>query len=181
MLGQQIIVFADHKNLKFKTFNTERVIRWRLILEEYGPELRYIKEENNVVADALSRLAMLPLESQPTQLNMTEHFGLEENDLPEDAFPLSDKNLMIHQQADKALLTKARDHKGFTLNMFCGGGKVRSSIVKDGKMVVPKTLQKRCVQWYHKFLCHPGKTRTELTIFQHFTWKNLRGDVMVAC
>ena len=31
---------------------------WRLILEEFGPELKYIKGENNVVADALSRLEM---------------------------------------------------------------------------------------------------------------------------
>jgi hypothetical protein len=28
----------------------------RLVLEEYGPELRYIKGEHNIVADALSRL-----------------------------------------------------------------------------------------------------------------------------
>ena len=31
-------------------------MHWRLILEEFGPELKYIKGENNVVADALSRL-----------------------------------------------------------------------------------------------------------------------------
>jgi hypothetical protein len=30
-------------------------MRWRLVLE-YGPELRYIKGEHNIVADALSRL-----------------------------------------------------------------------------------------------------------------------------
>ena len=29
---------------------------WRLILEEFGPELKYIKGENNIVAEALSRL-----------------------------------------------------------------------------------------------------------------------------
>ena len=33
-------------------------MRWHLILKEFGPELRYIKVENNVVADALSRLEM---------------------------------------------------------------------------------------------------------------------------
>ena len=33
-------------------------MRWRLILEEFGPELKYIKGENNVVADTLSRLEM---------------------------------------------------------------------------------------------------------------------------
>ena len=31
---------------------------WRIILKEFGPELKYIKGENNVVADALSRLEM---------------------------------------------------------------------------------------------------------------------------
>ena len=58
LLGQKIVVHTDHKNLTFKNFNTERVMRWRLILEEYGPELKYIKGENNVVADALSRLSI---------------------------------------------------------------------------------------------------------------------------
>ena len=31
-------------------------MRWRLLLEEYGPEIEYIKGLKNVVADALSRL-----------------------------------------------------------------------------------------------------------------------------
>ena len=33
-------------------------MRWRLILEEFGPESKYIKGENNFVADALSGLEM---------------------------------------------------------------------------------------------------------------------------
>ena len=33
-------------------------MRWRLILEEFGPELKYIKGENNVVADAHYQLEM---------------------------------------------------------------------------------------------------------------------------
>ena len=56
LLGQQIKVYTDHKNLTYKTFNTERVMRWRLILEEYSPELIYIQGSKNIAADALSRL-----------------------------------------------------------------------------------------------------------------------------
>ena len=56
LLGHQILVYTDNNNITYKHFNTERVMRWRLILEEFGPELKYIKDENNVVADALSRL-----------------------------------------------------------------------------------------------------------------------------
>ena len=44
-------------------------MRWLLILEEFGPELKYIKGENNVVAETLSRL-----EKSPNQdiLNVSE-------------------------------------------------------------------------------------------------------------
>ena len=56
LLGQQIYVHTDHENLTYKKFNSDRVMRWRLYIEEYSPDLQYIKGENNVMADALSRL-----------------------------------------------------------------------------------------------------------------------------
>lgn len=48
--------------------------------------------------------------------------------------------------------------------------------IKD-KIVVTTSLQGRIVKWYHERLCHPGLTRTEATIRQHFTWKNLGHSV----
>ena len=56
LLSQQIRVYTDHKNLTYKNFNTKRVMRWRLVLEEYSPELIYIKGEDNTVANGLSCL-----------------------------------------------------------------------------------------------------------------------------
>ena len=56
LLGHQITVYTNHKNPTYNKFNTERVMCWRLILKEFGPELKYIKGENNVISDALSRL-----------------------------------------------------------------------------------------------------------------------------
>jgi hypothetical protein len=29
---------------------------------------------------------------------------------------------------------------------------------KDGKLVIPKTLQRHAVEWYHHYLQHPGST-----------------------
>ena len=90
LLGHQITVYTDHKNLTYKIFNTERVMRWRLILEEFGPELKYIKGENNVVADALSRL-----EKSPNQeiLNISELYGYDDKDMPNSAYPISYHNI----------------------------------------------------------------------------------------
>ena len=56
--GQRIKVYTDHKNLTRDALGltSDRVYWWRLILEEYGPEIVYIKGIHNTVADAISRL-----------------------------------------------------------------------------------------------------------------------------
>ena len=48
--------YTDHKNLTYKIFNLDQVIQWRLILEEYSPELIYIQDSKNIAAHILSRL-----------------------------------------------------------------------------------------------------------------------------
>ena len=60
--GQSIVVYTDHKNLIQDALGltSDRVYRWRLLLEEYGPEIIYIKGIHNTVADAISRLEMVP-------------------------------------------------------------------------------------------------------------------------
>ena len=45
-LGQKLRVNTDHKNLTCKNFNTDIVLKWRLIIEEYGPDKEYIKGKN---------------------------------------------------------------------------------------------------------------------------------------
>ena len=56
LVGQQIKLSTDHKNLTYKSFNTERVMRWRLILEELSPKSIYDKGSKNIVVDTFSCL-----------------------------------------------------------------------------------------------------------------------------
>ena len=60
-------------------------MRWRLILEEFGPELKYIKVENNVVANALSRLE---ISDNQEILNISELYGYDDKDLPDTAYTI---------------------------------------------------------------------------------------------
>jgi hypothetical protein len=112
---------------------------------------------------------------------LAEHFGLEDDDLPKDSFPVHYKLISKHQLNDKKLLTKLQDSDAYHLKTFRGGGKQRHLICRDDKIVIPATLSRRVVEWYHNILCHPGETRTEQTIRQQFYWKNLRDDVHTVC
>ena len=53
---RELHVHTDHRNLTYQNLTSQRVIRWRLFLEEFHPHFHYVKGEHNVVADALSRL-----------------------------------------------------------------------------------------------------------------------------
>ena len=53
-------MYTDHKNLEYEnsTATSQRAMRWRVLLEEFNPEIVYIKGVHNTVADAISRLDM---------------------------------------------------------------------------------------------------------------------------
>ena len=56
--GQRVVVYTDHKNLiqDALRLTSNIVYQWRLLFEEYGPEIIYIKGIHNTVADAISQL-----------------------------------------------------------------------------------------------------------------------------
>jgi hypothetical protein len=56
--GQDIKVYTDHKNLTRDALGltSDRVYRWQLLLEEYAPEIIYIKGIHNTVAEAILQL-----------------------------------------------------------------------------------------------------------------------------
>jgi hypothetical protein len=60
--GQNIKVFTDHANLMRDALGLtlDQVYRWRLLLEEYGPKIIYIKGIRNTIADAVLQLEYDP-------------------------------------------------------------------------------------------------------------------------
>ena len=130
LMGQQIIVHTDHENLTYKFFNSDRVMRWRLYIEEYSPDIRYIKGEENIVADTLSRLEIkqAPLEQAHfTEELCSECYAFNEDELPQDAFPLSYELIGTYQKADTKILAELKkSNSKYAIQPFEGGGKTRN-------------------------------------------------------
>jgi hypothetical protein len=50
-------------------------------------------------------------------------------------------------------------------------------VCKDGRMIIPKPLQRRAVLWYHHYLQHSGHTRLEETMKATMYWKGMLSTI----
>ena len=98
LMGQKLLVHTDHLNLLYKKLASARLIRWRMLLEEFGPKVEHIKGEKNVVADALSRLDLSPKQHDTiddtettTQLSYVNQTDIDE--VSSEAFPMLPKTI----------------------------------------------------------------------------------------
>jgi hypothetical protein len=177
LFGQKITVMTDHKNLIYHDLQTDRVLRWRLLLEEYGVEIKYIKGVSNIVADTLSRYPTSndPIvdRSPPNSEKLSEIFV--QQNLEPDIFPVNFGVIASYQNRDKELENLLKTtNPNISRKIFRGG---ESLICHRDKIFVPKDLRRHIIDWYHTYLMHPGITRTEETISQHLYWPNIRKTV----
>ena len=105
LLDQKITVYTDHLNLTHHNtqFTSNRVLRQRLVLEEYGVEIRYIQGVKNEAADALSRM--------PTEITDTVvEEALLNRRMYEDEIncPINTSKIKQAQQKDATLLNATR-------------------------------------------------------------------------
>ena len=181
LLGQEIVLHTDHKNLLYEKSSSDRVVRWKLLIEEYAPIFQHIAGEKNSVADALSRLNADftdVIDNTPDKPNQAMAY-LNIEDIVDYEFPLTGKIIHDHQTKDKALRKNLR---GDQRNLYSTKKIEKYKIItyKD-KLYIPATLQQRVIEWYHEYLCHPGENRTEETIRRTMTWPELRAQVRVFC
>ena len=139
LFGYLIRVFSDHKNLVHAATisQSQRVMRWRLILEEFGPDIQHIKGEDNVVADAISRLP----KSEINELEY-EFLALEDE---EAEFPL-DLHL-VRDQTQKELNAVNSTFKKI-INDKKSGYNIKTIdnievVTYEDKLYVPKSLRRR--------------------------------------
>ena len=201
LLGQKLIVHTDHKNIVYGNLSNARIARWRLLLEEFGPQYVHIAGKKNIVADALSRMEVengqpITLEDSDAQpqlfagcmaamtrdvakeipegwsnQEMSYAFGEEEK---EEEFPMNPQLIARHQQKDNELQHAIQKGKKEYRTKDLEGSKV---VFYKGKIVIPKPLRQRIIDWYHFYLCHPGVTRMEATLRQTMIWPKMRENI----
>ena len=106
LLGFNIVIYSDHKNLSFDTFKSERVRRWRLILDDYT--FVYTPGKDNLVADLLSWYPAHPITSQEAEINT-----IDDEDANDPPYFVDFRLLAQHQHKDATLqaLLKTQDYE----------------------------------------------------------------------
>lgn len=106
LYGAELHIHTDHKNLTYSMtqYTTQRVLRWRLLLEDFGAKFHYKNGKTNVVADALSRVprmetsAISPAvgESIPPTDSFFDHEDYNKNQSDEYYFgPCAESNCLL--------------------------------------------------------------------------------------
>ena len=114
-------------------------------------------------------------------INIYELYGYNDEDLLDIAYPIRYHDIAKAQKTDAKLQQKLVSHKDYTLDIFRGGDKYHRLIFRNNKICLPQALQNKNVEWYHEMLYHPGETRTEHTLRQHFDWRALCTTVHNVC
>jgi transposase InsO family protein len=189
--NQSLHVYTDHRNLTFSTLHTQRVLRWRLFLEEFGPTFHYIKGSNNVLADALSRVPTLEEKNAPMSHEHDEFLGFTSallNDTsilecyvnyPDPqvlAFP-SFQFIWQHQQQDTELQAARQLHPSKYPIMNVGGVDLIVYLHAPNapwRIAIPDQLLDHMIQWYHQSLNHSGMTNLFASISLHHYHRNLK-------
>ena len=169
LLGHRIIVYTDHKNLcRDNTIHErQRVMRQRLLIEEYGAEIKYIEGEKNVVADALSRLPY-----STAEMMKFENYANEEMENVNDFDLFQLPKIAESQQKNVAEMRKYSKR-----TEPCG----TELYVHRDKIVIPEELRTPLMRWYHDSLVHAAAGRMTATIRAHFYWLGMDRDIREYC
>jgi transposase InsO family protein len=201
LLGAEIDVFTDHKNLTYKLsqYSTQRVLRWRLTLEEFGAKFHYKTGASNYIADALSRVPTKRLERESTGKSGCVAL-LQDSELAECLFhdvelsecflehPVFDDegrvpfqfSTLAEYQAKSAELMALPDvfPDRFARRVFHNSELVCFHQNGVDKIVLTSELLPKVVKYYHEAMAHAeGIGRLSHTIKRHFYHRDIDGAI----
>ena len=164
LFGYEIHVYSDHKNLVYEATLSEsqRVMRWRFLLEEFGPHIHHIAGIDNIVANTLSRLKCTNTEEDendiPTDNKLQELYANTRIRSIQADFPLEKELIRVEQQHE---FNKKNSYIKSLLEDKDSGYHFEkiddvNLILKRDKIYIPESMRETTLNWYHHYLNHPG-------------------------
>jgi hypothetical protein len=213
--GQFIKVYTDHANLIRDALGMtlDHVYQWRFLLEEFKPEIVYIRGIHNIVADTISWLEYDPSINQTAEnyhmtkikkrsskrgqrqswMTVSKHWC----NLEIDTNKHKDLNFTFanHREEDKIYpLTTIEiaevQRKGQELKAYYKKNTIMPKedtclqlvedtkvLYRNDKLIIPASLQRRAVAWYHHYLQHPVHSPLVETMRSMMYWKGMHTTI----
>jgi cleavage and polyadenylation specificity factor subunit 1 len=157
--ARHFIIFTDHKPITYafqqkRDKCSPRQFNHLDYIAQFTTDVRHISGQDNVVADALSRVEAIT--------NAPCHVVLAESQENDDELP----TLLV---SDTALRLEKRQVPGTTVSIY--------SDVSTGKLrpYIPRPLRFQVFQSFHG-LSHPGIKATAKIIAKHYIWPGIQKD-----
>lgn len=193
LYGAVIRIHTDHANLSKRDLKSQRLLHWRLLIEEFAPEIIYKPGVENVVADGLSRLPLVAPEekqdviasSEVVESNYLDQLGSKWYDMAElfmyypeevDSFPLDFPELRQAQMNDADVRDKVQQNV-YEEKEFGDTVLATKKVNDQYRIVVPEALVDPTITWYHLVLGHCGQERMIKTLRNHLFVPGLEAKV----
>lgn len=179
LYGAQFTIFTDHKPLKclfMKELRNSRIQRWAVLMAEYAAPIEYMKGNDNVWADMLSRLRADTGAEEPPEMSSVE-MALMEEDIPFEYYNIDKAAVKMGTSAFDFALGKAeRDNyrliDGLLYSLVAGKGERVYP-----RLVLPKGERKKVIEQAHNDVGHMGMSKTLNRVHEHFRWPGMAADV----
>ena len=163
--GRQFKVFTDHKPLTYSLSThsdryTPRQVRHLDYISQFTTDIQHISGHNNPVADALSRIELNAITSQPPVIDFTQLAAAQKED----------SQLQQLTQDNSSLSLKSMPAPTTDVMLLCD--------VSTGTPhpYVPYKFRKTIFNSLHS-LSHPGIRATQKLITTRYVWPNINSDV----
>ena len=200
VLGISFKILTDHQSLTFlesTKYQSSRLIRWSLVLQQYTYQVSYCRGEDNVFADFLSRypegkfrdaikentalIANLTCYTATQRVEEYPSFSLiamvRAQGWKKEKFNKIGEKQKSDAEINKYIECLARGEKVECFQIYNGVLFHQNKKGENWAIMVPKELTKELIEKVHEKLGHPGAFKTTKYLQQYYFWAKMRRQV----